>query len=111
MLKYFVETTEALLIAGILIGMMTGYARSAYGKKGRLPADIGVWLGVIGAVVMAYLKNATRLIDTSLWNMRNFIAAGVILILFWVLSALRRPMKRAGDVLPPAVLDLCGGRT
>ena len=106
MLKYFVMTCEALLTAAILTGACMGFAGTTFRKTGKTILLIGTLLGVLSAGVMAYLKNATRLIDTSLWNMRNFIAAGVILILFWVLSALRRPMKRAGDVLPPAVLSL-----
>ena len=106
MLKYFVETTEALLIAGILIGMMTGYARSAYGKKGRLPADIGVWLGVIGAVVMAYLKNATRLIDTSLWNLRIFLTCIGALLLFWICAAAAHKEKKVMPVLAGSFLGV-----
>jgi uncharacterized membrane protein len=99
-------TCEALLTAAVLTGACMGYAGKVYHKSGKTMLLIGTLLGIVSAVVMAYLKNATKLIDTSLWNLRNFVAAGVILILFWVLSALRRPLNRAGDFLPPAVLAL-----
>ena len=106
MLKYFVMTCEALLTAAVLTGACTGYAKAAYPRNGKITLLIGALLGVVGAGVMACLKNATKLIDTSLWNMRNFLAAGVILVLFFLLTALRKPMKRAGEYLPPAVLCL-----
>ena len=106
MLKYFVETTEALLIAGILIGMMTGFARSAYGKRGQIPAGIGVWLGVLGAVVMAYLKNATRLIDTSLWNLRIFLTCIGSLLLFWICAAIAHKEKKVSPVFAGCFLGI-----
>lgn len=106
MLKYFVMTCEALLTAAILTGACMGYAKASYTKAGKPILMIGTALGILGAVVMAFLKNATRLVDTSLWNMRNFIAAAVALVLFFLLSALRKPLKLAGDFLPPIALCL-----
>ena len=106
MLKYFVMTCEALLTAAILTGACMGYASANYRKTGKPIVLIGALLGVLGAGVMAFLKNATKLIDTSLWNMRNFIAAAIILVLFFAASALRRPLKTAGEYIPPCLLAL-----
>ncbi|MBR3629156.1 MAG: DUF2318 domain-containing protein [Oscillospiraceae bacterium] len=106
MLKYCIMTGEALLMAAIVTGASSGYARQRYQKSGKRLSWLGLLLGVLGAGVMAYLKNATRLIDTSLWNLRNFTAAAVILVLFFVFTTLRKPMKRAGEILPPAFLSL-----
>ena len=83
-----------------------GYAKASFAKTGKTILLFGTLLGVLGAGVMAYLKNATKLIDTSLWNMRNFIAAGVIFLLFLLLTALRKPLKTAGEYLPPIALCL-----
>ena len=106
MLKYCIMTAEALLTAAIVTGASMGYARQRYAKAGKVLTLIGVLLGVLAAGVMAYLKNATKLIDTSLWNLSNFTAASVILVLFFVFTALRRPMKRTGHILPPVFLSL-----
>lgn len=106
MLKYFVDTTEALLIAGILIGMMIGCMACVFGKKGALPAKIGLYAGIVGAVVMAYLKNATRLIDTSLWNLRVFLTCLCALLLFWIFAAIAKKEKKASPVLAGSFLGL-----
>ncbi|MCR4645598.1 MAG: Fe-S-containing protein [Oscillospiraceae bacterium] len=106
MLKYFVMTCEALMISAILTGACTGYAEQRYPKTGKITLFVGTVLGILGAAVMAYLKNATKLIDTSLWNMRNFIAAAVVLVVFFLVSALQKPMKCVGDFLPPILLCL-----
>ncbi|MBQ8927395.1 MAG: DUF2318 domain-containing protein [Oscillospiraceae bacterium] len=111
MLKYFIMTAEALLMGAIVTGVSMGYARSRYPKSWKLSLLIGMALGVIGAGVMAYLKNATRLIDTSLWNMRNFIAAAVLLVLFLILTALQRPLHKgklgtAAEIVTCSLLGL-----
>ncbi|HAJ96436.1 MAG TPA: hypothetical protein DCO72_01695 [Ruminococcus sp.] len=100
MLKYFVDTTEALLTMAIMLGLILGFTNTAYPKTRKIPMAIGLALGLIGAGVMAYLKNATKLIDTSLWNLRIFITAIVALILFFIFHALRKPMKKAGEIIP-----------
>ena len=106
MLKYCIMTAEALLTAAIVTGASMGYARQRYAKSGKILSFIGLLLGILASGVMAYLKNATKLIDTSLYNLRNFIAAAVVLVLFFLCTALRKPMKRAGQILPPAFLSL-----
>ncbi len=109
MLKYLIETTESLMTAGLLIGLILGFAGSACGlfsqqKAGLIAAQngktarrilgIGVCAGLIAAGVMAYMKNATRKIDTSLWNLRNFTASLVILLLFFIFWAIRSGLQK-----------------
>ena len=106
MLKYFVDTTEALLITGILIGMMIGCMSCIFGKNGSLPVKIGLYAGIVGAVVMAYLKNATRLIDTSLWNLRVFLTCLCALLLFWIFAAIAKKEKKVSPVLAGSFLGL-----
>lgn len=106
MLKYFIMTAESLLLAAIVTGVAMGYARQRFPAHGKLIVMIGALAGTVGAAIMAYLKNATRLIDTSLWNMRNFIAAAVVFLLFLLFTALRKPLRRAGDYIPICLLAL-----
>ena len=106
MLKYFVDTTELLLITGILVGMMAGFAELAYGKRGKLPVCIGLWAGIAGAAVMAYLKNATKLIDTSLWNLRLFLACIGAAVLFWIFAAIAHKEKKLMPVLAGSMLGV-----
>ncbi|MBQ4466021.1 MAG: DUF2318 domain-containing protein [Oscillospiraceae bacterium] len=106
MLKYFIMTAESLQLAAIVTGVAMGYARQRFPAHGKLIVMIGALAGTVGAAVMAYLKNATRLIDTSLWNMRNFIAAAVVFLLFLLFTALRKPLRRAGDYIPICLLAL-----
>ena len=106
MLKYFFETTEALLIAGIIIGMAAGFAHLAYGKKGAIPIRICFILGLTGAAVMAYLKNATKLIDTALWNLRIFIACIAAMLLFWIVAAIARKKKKVMPVIAASLLGI-----
>ena len=109
MLKYFILTAEALLITAIVTGASLGFAKSRYPKRWKIPCIAGVLLGLVGACVMAYLKNATKLIDTSLWNMYCFIAAAGLLVLFFLLTALQKPLAKLGaaaEILPCAALGL-----
>ena len=77
-----------------------------FGKKGALPAKIGLYAGIVGAVVMAYLKNATRLIDASLWNLRVFLTYLCALLLFWIFAAIAKKEKKASPVLAGSFLGL-----
>ncbi|MBQ8922171.1 MAG: DUF2318 domain-containing protein [Oscillospiraceae bacterium] len=105
MLKYFVDTTEALLTAGLLTGLIAGFAKRAYGKRGSIPLLIAAALGLLAAARMAYLKNTTRKIDTSLWNLRIFRVSLAALGAFFVLAILTAVMygigKRAAKAEKP----------
>ncbi len=100
MLKYFVDTTEALLSAALLAGMLYFYISSGFGRKGKIFAVIGLLGGIAGAGTVAYLKNGTKLLTSSKWNeivlILFFIALGA-LILFWIFSALRKPLKQVSE--------------
>ncbi len=100
MLKYFVDTTEALLSAALLIGMLYFYTSSAFGKKGKLFALIGLIGGIVGAGIVAYLKNGTKLLTSSKWNEYVLLFFEICLgalVLFWIFSALRKKLKQPGE--------------
>ena len=92
MLKYFVDTTEALLSAALIIGCLFFYT-GTFQKKGKIFAAIGLIGGIIGAGVVAYLKNGTKMLTSSKWNgillILFFIAIGVLL-LFWIFVLYRK---------------------
>ena len=107
MLKYFIDTTQALIIAALITGLVFGYARAAFGKAGRLTVLIGSLLGVLSGGVMAYLKNATKKIDTSMWNLRIFSVSLAVLVLFLILSAVTAGMRgKKGKKAPSKALPV-----
>ena len=59
MLKYFVMTVEALISAAVIVGAVRGLAAVSSQRMGRLTSGIGAAVGLLGAFIMAYLKNAT----------------------------------------------------
>ncbi|HAG14892.1 MAG TPA: hypothetical protein DCG49_13685, partial [Ruminococcus sp.] len=110
MLKYFVDTTELLLMAGLLIGIMFGFVSRVYGaKKGTLPLLICSAAGLVGSVVMAYLKNATSKIDTSLWNLRIFAVSLCAMVLFFVFSGIGIKVKKLMPQLASVMLGVIAG--
>ena len=112
-LKYFVETTEALLTAALLIGLMTGFAKRAYGKAGSIPVLALSLFGAGAAVVMAYLKNTTRKIDTSLWNLRIFMfslsALGAFCVLALLAALLKKKLPRPAGIALQALASAALG--
>lgn len=103
MIKYFIQATEDLLFMSMIIGLIFGYSKTAY-KKSRIIIYTGTVLGFISAAVMAYLKNATKLIDTSMWNLRIFETALSALVIFFIFTALSHKFKRAGKVVSSSML-------
>ncbi|MBR1591557.1 MAG: DUF2318 domain-containing protein [Ruminococcus sp.] len=103
MLKYFVDTTEALITAAVISGLVMGYAKASNGKKGGVTVLIGIICGIIGAGIMAYMKNATKKIDTSLWNLRNFSVSLVSLVIFFIFviisAVLKKNKPKAADII------------
>ena len=105
MLKYFVMSVETLIAAAIIVGALGGFASVSAGKAGRIIAAAGSVLGIVGACVMAYMKNATRLIDTSLWNMYIFGIFAALTVLFIIFAPLAGKLKTAGRT---SAAVLCG---
>ncbi len=106
LLKYFVQTTEDLLLIALIIGLIFGYAGSSFNKTGKNIVKYGFIAGLFGAGVMAYLKNATKLIDTSLWNLRIFIVSLSALVLFLVFTSMRKKISKAAEIVSSIMLAL-----
>ncbi|MBQ8078434.1 MAG: DUF2318 domain-containing protein [Oscillospiraceae bacterium] len=106
MLKYFIDTTAALLTAALLTGLAVFYAERVCGKTGKRITTGCALLGLVISGVMAYFKNATKLYDTSRWNLRIFTAAVVVFIVFLVYSLVK---GKARGIVSAAVLTLLTG--
>lgn len=96
-LKYFVDTTEALLSMALLTGLLWFYASTFCGKKGTVCTAAGLLSGLAGAGIMAWLKNTTKLIDTSIWTLRLFAISLAALLLFFIFSALHKKITNISE--------------
>lgn len=109
MLKYFVMTVESLALAALITGALRGISRLKGGRTGGIIAGVGSLAGVIGAAVMAYLKNATKLIDTSMWNLYIFGAFACLTVLFLLFAPFSKKLGKAGSVILAVLCALmCG---
>ena len=108
MLQYLINATEALIAAAVLIGMLLAYVFRVYGARGRKTVLIGVLIGLAAAIVMAYLKNKTKLIDTGLWNIWIFSATALALIALAVLDAIRGLREKQRLAAPVAAAVIAG---
>ena len=103
MLKYLITVTEDLAVLAILLGLLYAYIPGEFGPRGKRTLNAGVVAGFIVAVVYAYLKNKTKIIDrsggNSVWNMRVFWLSLGTLLLFLITSVhpLRRLCGRVGE--------------
>ena len=89
MLQYLINTTQLVIVAAVLTGMLLGYCRRVYGVRGRKCVLIGAAAGLILAIVMAWMKNKTKLIDTGYWNIITFSITLLALIVLIVLDAVK----------------------
>ena len=94
MLKYFVDTTEALLAVAVIAGIISGYARLAFGKIGKITMPIGLILGIVCSGIMSYMKNATKKIDASVWSLNIFQYTTILAVVFAVSAVLGIVLKK-----------------
>lgn len=104
MLYYLITTTRDLLFSAVIVGLLFAFIPQSSGKKGKLILSIGTFAG-LAAVVLALLKNLTKIIDknggTQIWNVWFFTISTLALIVFCVfcIKPLRRVTKSAGQVV------------
>ena len=97
MLTYLVQVTEGLLLTAVLSGMLFAYASVHWDKRGMRVVQAGLALAWLAGIVIAVLKNTTKLIDSGLWNLR-FVAIFLVGLAVFLL------------VMLPPVARLLGGR-
>lgn len=100
MLKYIISCTELLIIAAVLIGMMLGYSYAAYGRKGRKITGYGILAGLVIAIIMSWMKNKTKLIDTGFWNIITFSIILAALIVFLIFDAMKKKREAQSPIVP-----------
>ena len=90
MLKYFVMTVETLVLAAVLTGALRGFIKLIKERFGAYAGGIGAGVGFAAAALMAFLKNATTKINTSLWNLRIFTVTMILSVLMIIISIFRK---------------------
>ena len=106
MLKYIISTIELLITASVNTALVLAYIKLAYSRKGIIAAVTGLAAGAVGAGIMAFLKNATKLIDTAICNLVIFSVSLSALIIFFVFAALRKKLPRAGTAVSLTALGI-----
>ena len=75
-----------LLRSALIIGLMYGCIKAVSGGLGKIMALITGAAGVITAGFMAYMKNATAKVDTTLWNLRTTMVSMALVLVFLLIS-------------------------
>ena len=104
MLKYLVQTTIDLIGIMLMTGIICGYAANRNKRVGVRFMQAGVILGVVSAIAMSIMKNATSKINTGWWNLGIYSVTAGAFVLFLLFSALRKPLKKAAPYLTSAML-------
>ena len=103
LLKYLWTVMEDLLLTVTLVTLMHTLLGRLYGRRGRVFHWAGIGAGLAASVVLAVLKNTTKLIISSRWNHWIY---GVIfgftmafLLLSWLFGRKESAAWRAGGAL------------
>ena len=113
LLKYFVESTEQLMIMMLLIGLIGAYAVKTIKDTGARIIGIATLCGFILSFIMTWFKTETNLIDTATWNLRNFTVS-IIAFIFFILFAIlkkqaekkEKPLSFVIRILPSCMLGV-----
>lgn len=97
MLTYLVQVTENLLIVAVLVGFGFAYARHTWDRVGRHLVHAGFVLGLVGAAVLAYLRNTTKLVDSGFWNL-VFVCTYVVGLVLFLLMLVPPVVNKTGKV-------------
>ena len=106
MLTYLIYVVEDLVATALLAGLALSYARAAWGKSGVRVVLGGLIAGLLLSVVMAVMKQATNMVDTGTWNMRIFVAAAVVGVVFLVCMIRPIAKSRVGALIAQVALAL-----
>ena len=100
MLKYLISTTELLITAAIGIGLILAFVRLSYSARaGKIAVIAGLCAGFIGAGIMSFMKNATKLVDTALCNLYIFSISLGLLVIFFISAALRKKLPKSCGII------------
>ena len=98
---YLVNVVDDLIVTALLVGMVFAYGREACGRLGMRIVVVGLGVGFVASIVMAFMKQNTSRISTGDWNMGIFtvslVVALVALVFAIVLAVVRKKGKASGD--------------
>ena len=86
-LKYLVQVTEDLLLVAILSGFVFAFSKLMFEKRVRRIVLGGSLVGWLAAIVLAVLKNTTKLVDSGFWNL-IFVGTYLVGLLAFLLMQL-----------------------
>lgn len=101
-LKYLVQSTEQLITAMVILGVVYGYLKNICEEKGARLFYGASGIGLVLAFIMTWFKVYTSKIDTGIWNLRIYSVTLAAFVLFLILTALRGKLGRI-----PAAIALC----
>ena len=81
MLTYLISSVQDLIGTALLFALVYAYIDISSDRTGRRLVAGGLALGVVLSVVMAVLKQTTKLIDTGAWNLWIFMLSALILLI------------------------------
>lgn len=87
MLNYFIHTTNAILMASVIAGVIAGYTRLTGRKVHKTIMICGAAAGLIVSIVIAVLRNNTKLINTASMNSviyTSSLAAFLLFVIFLI---------------------------
>ena len=96
MLTYLILTTRALMMATIVLGTIIGYTELEEEGYRRNTVYAGIVIGFIASFVIAYLRNATSLIDSAILNGWIYAIHLISFVLFLITSI--RPLREKNKV-------------
>ena len=106
LLKYLISTIEMLITASVNTALVLAYIKLAYTNKSRIWVYCSFIAGALGAGIMAYLKNATKIVDTAMCNLVIFCISLGMMIVFFIFAALRRKLPRVGYAVSLTALSV-----
>ena len=104
MLNYFIHTTEAILMASILCGVIIGHVRLTGGKTEKRITAAGAAAGFIGAVVIAILRNNTKLVKTASLNSVIYTCSLCAFLLYLICQILALKKHRIPELISRAAV-------
>ena len=98
MLKYLADGTIQLISMTLILGMMRGYVKTAYGEKAGRLLLITEGAGLACAIAMAIMKTVTNKIDTGSWNLWIYYISFGAFLLFLIGSAVFHRKEKTAAV-------------
>ena len=93
---YFVNVVGDLILTALIVGVVYAYARDKKGRSGAIVVIVGLVLGIVASLAMAFAKQNTSYINTSLWNQGIFIASFAVALIALVCAIVNAVVRKAG---------------